>query len=390
MLIFWPFLSHPHTLLGAGVSPSEFDPNSPWMWVYIASIAIVPFFMMYAQKFQSKVILGEISKSLIKLKDMREDARKQAIDYVKTAINQSSLFSADPTSGVDKFLEYFTIMPVDLDPSGIISKLDHIMRTRDDRLRFEVRRLCGNVSVKEISQVENILEAATALNMLYKVVRHFYLLGKRTTSMFVLVQLQMVMPLLLEEAEALQKAIGAFKKGQPIGDGIGPMVVGNMMLGKEKKLVTRETVYTEDEYKDRKVYLLKAEGPAGTVGRPGEAISRIVGELGIKLDAIIMIDAALKLEGEKTGAIAEGIGAAIGGIGVEKYQIEDVATRFGIPVYAVIVKQSVQDAITIMRKEIADSFDRVTNTVYSIIEDKVPEGKSVLVVGVGNTLGVGQ
>src|SRR5690606_16909668 len=104
----------------------------------------------------------------------------------------------------------------------------------------------------------------------------------------------------------------------------------------------RETVYSEGEYKGRKLYLLKAEGPAGTVGRPGEAITRLAGDMGIKIDAIVMIDAALKLEGEKTGEVAEGIGAAIGGIGVEKYQIEEVATQMQIPVYAVIVKQSVR------------------------------------------------
>jgi hypothetical protein len=386
MFGFSPFLSQLGGLLGGG--SSDFDPNNPIMWVYIVSIAIVPFFMMYAQKFQSKVILGEISKSLVKLKTMRENARKEAIDYVKTSIKSST--PGDPAAGVDRFLEYFTIMPVDLDPSGIVRKLDLIMRTRDERLRAEVKKMCTGASDQEVTRVENILEAATALNLIYKVVRHFYLMGKRTTSMFVLVQLQMVMPLLLEEAEALQKAIGAFKRGQPIGDGIGPMIVGSMMLGKEKKLAARETVYSEDEYKGRKLYLLKAEGPAGTVGRPGEAINRLVGELGIKPDALIMIDAALKLEGEKTGSVAEGIGAAIGGIGVEKYQIEDVATKFDIPVYAVIVKQSVQDAITIMRKEIADSFEKVTSTVYSVIEDRTSEGQSVLIIGVGNTLGVGQ
>ncbi len=363
-----------------------FDPSNPMMWVYIISIATIPFFMMYAQKFQSRIILNDISKSLVKLKTMRENARKEAINYVKGAVKPSS----DPATGVDRFLEYFTIMPVDLDPSGIVRKLDHIMRTRDERLRAEVKKLCGGASDQEVSKIENILEAATALNMIYKVVRHFYLMGKRTTSMFVLVQLQMVMPLLLEEAEALQNAIGAFKRGQPIGDGIGPMVVGRMMLGKEKKLAARETVYSEEEYRGRKLYLLKAEGPSGTVGRPGEAMMRLVGDLGIKVDAIIMIDAALKLEGEKTGEVAEGIGAAIGGIGVEKYQIEEVATKFDIPVYAVIVKQSVQDAITIMRKEIADAAEKVANTVYSVIEDKTAEGQSVIVVGVGNTLGVSQ
>jgi hypothetical protein len=103
-----------------------------------------------------------------------------------------------------------------------------------------------------------------------------------------------------------------------------------------------------------------------------------------------MIDAALKLEGEKTGAIAEGVGSAIGGIGVERYQIEDVATKFSIPIYAIIVKQSVQDAITVMRKEISDSFDKLYNTVSAVIEDKTLEGDSILVIGVGNTAGVGQ
>jgi hypothetical protein len=359
------------------------------MWVYIISFAVVPFFMMYAQKFQSRVILGEISKSLVKLKTMREDARREAIDYVNSVLKTASA-SSDPASGIDKFLEYFTILPVDLDPNGLVQKIDHIMRTRDERVRAEIKKLCSGAPDQEISKIENILEAATALNLIYKVVRHYYLMGKRTTSMFVLVQLQMVMPLLLEEAEALRKAISAFKRGQPIGDGIGPMVVGKLMFGKKKTLAAKETIYSEDEYRGRKIYLLKAEGPAGTVGRPGEAITRLVGELGVKIDTIIMIDAALKLEGEKTGDVAEGIGVAIGGIGIEKYQVEEVATRFNIPVYAVIVKQSVQDAITIMRKEIADAFEKVTNTIYSIIEDKTSEGQSIMVIGVGNTIGVGQ
>ncbi len=382
MLGFSSFVSQLEGLFGG----SDFDPSSPWMWVYILSLAVIPFFMMYAQKFQSRIILNEISHSLVKLKTMKEHARGEAVNYVKTSMKPS----ADAGAGVDRLLEYFTIMPVDLDPSGIVRKLDHIMRTRDDRMRAEVRKLCGSAREQDLSRMENILEAATALNMIYKVVRHFYLMGKRTTSMFVLVQLQMVMPLLLEEAEALQKAIGAFKVGQPIGDSIGPMVVGRMMLGKEKKMAAKETVWTEDDYKGRKLYLLKAEGPNGTVGRPGEAIGRLAGDVGIKIDAIIMIDAALKLEGERTGDVAEGIGAAIGGIGVEKYQIEEVATKLGVPLYAIIIKQSVQDAITIMRKEIADASEKVTNTVYSVIEDKTSEGQSVLIVGVGNTLGVGQ
>lgn len=373
-------------VLQLGLTDSDFDLANPITYVYIISLAAIPFFMMYGQKMQGKVILGEISKSLLKLKTMKDSARNESIDYVKQTLQSQ----ADPTERIDKLLEFFAIMPVDIDPNGLVRKIEHITRVKDERMRLEVSKLCPNIGDYEISKIENMLEAATALNIIYKVVRHFYLMGKRTTSVFVLVQLQMVMPLLLEEADALQKAIGTFKKGQPIGDSIGPMVVGRMMLGKEKRYAAKETVFTEAEHNGRKLYLLKAEGPAGTVGRPGEAIQRLAGDLGIKFDAIIMIDAALKLEGEKTGAVAEGVGAAIGGIGVEKYHIEEIATKLNIPVYAVIIKQSVHDAITVMRKEIADAFEKATSAVYSLIDDKTLEGQSILIIGVGNTMGVGQ
>lgn len=372
--------------LGGLTNSKDFDPANPLAWVYIISLAIIPIFMLYGQKMQSKIILGEISKSLVTLKDMRDGARRDTIDYVKGVLGSR----ADPSGKIDKFLEYFTIMPVEMDPTGLVRKVEHVLHTKDEHMRSEVRRICPGIGDYELSKIENILEAATALNMIYKVVRHYFLMGKRTTSMFVLVQLQMVMPLLIEEASAMKKAIGAFQKGQPIGDGIGPMVVGRMMLGKEKIRAAKETVYSEAEHAGRKLYLLKAEGPSGTVGRPGEAIVRLVEDLGLKIDAIVMIDAALKLEGEKTGDVAEGIGAAVGGIGVERYHIEEIATKFDIPVYAVIVKQSIQDAITIMRKEIADSIGKVADTVHGIIEDKTEEGQSILVIGVGNTMGVAQ
>jgi hypothetical protein len=108
------------------------------------------------------------------------------------------------------------------------------------------------------------------------------------------------------------------------------------------------------------------------------------------VDAIIMVDAALKLEGEKTGEIAEGIGAAIGGIGVDRYQIEAVATKNGIPLYAIVIKQSLTEAISIMRKDIAETFDKVSKRVDRIIDEKTKKGDKILIVGVGNTFGVGQ
>ena len=103
-----------------------------------------------------------------------------------------------------------------------------------------------------------------------------------------------------------------------------------------------------------------------------------------------MVDAALKLEGEESGSVAQGFGAAIGGIGTDRFQMEEIATKHKIPIYAIVVKQSIKDAITIMKKEIADSAEKVTSQVYEIIKENTKTGQSVLVIGVGNTLGVSQ
>ncbi|MDG6924365.1 MAG: DUF1512 family protein [Nitrososphaerota archaeon] len=91
----------------------------------------------------------------------------------------------------------------------------------------------------------------------------------------------------------------------------------------------------------------------------------------------------------ETHAIAEGIGAAIGGIGVEKYRIEAQSVKAGILMYAVVVKQSLVDAISVMLKEIAEASDKVVAVVQRITEEKTKEGDTILIVGVGNTLRVG-
>src|SRR5271157_5358882 len=118
------------------------------------------------------------------------------------------------------------------------------------------------------------------------------------------------------------------------------MVAGKFMLGHDKVEIDRETVYAKSDYKGRNLVVMKAEGPMGTVGRPHTGLERILQDSSNNVKAIVMVDAALKLEGENTGEIAEGVGAAIGGIGVEKYRIEAVAVKSNVPMYAVVVKQS--------------------------------------------------
>jgi hypothetical protein len=360
-----------------------FDTTSLISLFWIGFIVITFF---YQTRLQSYLALNDISRGLNKLKVMKDKARKDAIDYL---VNVGKA-AADPTQRVDQFLDYVTIMPVDIDPAGLVGKIDHVVTTNNDRVRAEVGALLNQNNPVTVSISENLLEVATSLNQIHKIVRHFYLLGKKTNSYFTLIQLQMLMPMIIQEADALLNAVDSFKMGQPVGDGIGAVVVSRYMAGKEKRVVAKDTVMAVTEYKGRKLYVLKADGPMAYVGQPGVAIKKIIEDMGVKPSAIVMIDAALKLEGEKTGEIAEGVGAAIGGIGVEKFQIEEAATNAKVPLYAILVKQSILEAITVMRREIAEAADKVIQVLNRVIEEKTKEGDEVLVAGIGNTLGVAQ
>jgi len=198
----------------------------------------------------------------------------------------------------------------------------------------------------------------------------------------------MMLPFVMEEANDLKEAVNALKKGQPIGDGIGPMVVGKLMLGTKKQTAAFETVWSETEYEGRKIILLKAEGPAASVGRPGDAIEELVSQK--KPDILIMVDAAMKLEGEESASTAQGFGAAIGGIGTDRFQIEEVATKHKIPLFAIVIKESIKDAMSLMTKEIADKSVEVRSQINEMIKENTSSGKVVLLVGLGNTLGVAQ
>lgn len=357
------------------------DSNPLLMLVWILPIII---FIFYGQRIQLQVTSGEIKKAIKKLDAYRIEARSELISHVKTKMNPKE----DPTKKIDRFLDYFTIMPVDMDPNGIVEKVRHTVRSREDYSRNHVKSLSSETDELELTKIITLLEIATSLHMIFKIVNHMYLTAKKQNNYPLILPLQMILPFIMEEAEAITKAIPAFKSGQPIGDGIGPMVVGKMMLDSKKEVVAFQTVFCEKEFDGRKLILLKAEGPGSTVGRPGDAVETIVGRS--KPDIMIMVDAALKMEGEDSAITAQGFGAAIGGIGTERFQIEDIATKNNIPIFAIVIKQSVKEAITLMTKDIANQAEMVRAQVYEMIHENTTPGQSVLLIGVGNTIGVPQ
>jgi len=357
------------------------DTNPLMMLVWILPIIL---FVFYGQRIQLYVTSSELKKGIKKLDSFREESRTELIDYLKKNIK----LEVDPVKKIDQFIDYFTIMPVDMDPNGIVDKVQHTVRAREDYTREHLKSLSPQISDLELSKVQTLLEIASSLQMIYKIINHMFLTAKKQNNYPLILPLQMILPFIMEQAVAMKDSIPAFKLGQPVGDGIGPMVVGKMMLPCEKQTVSFQTVLAKTNFEDRTLYLLKAEGPGSTVGRPADALDDITSNS--KIDAIIMIDAALKMEGEDSASIARGFGAAIGGIGTERFTIEAIATSKKIPIFSIVVKQSISEAITLMTKEIADTADDVSAQVYEMIKENTREGQSVVIIGVGNTAGVPQ
>ena len=397
------------SLLGMGD-----DSNPLMMLVWILPIIL---FVFYGQRIQLMVTSGEIRKGIKRLDAYGTESRAELASYVSEVLaglgagpgggggeggpggkprrraaaggGPAGPADADLDSRIDTLLDYFTIMPADMDPSGIVPKIEHVVRSREDHTRRHVRQLCPGIGDGELSRVQTLLEIATVLRLLHRVVNHMYLTAKKQKNFPLILPLQMALPFVMEQAEAMRAAVPAFRAGQPVGDGIGPMVVGSMMAGLEKRDAAFQTVVAEGSIDGRSARLLKARGPDSTVGRPGEAVESMLSS-GEGIDLIIMVDAALKMEGEESASIAQGFGAAIGGIGTERFRIEQAAAERGVPVLAIVVKQSAKEAVGLMTRRIAETAADVRSRVRRMIAENTEEGQTVLVVGVGNTSGVPQ
>ncbi len=357
--------------------------------LYILLFVVLIFF---GQRIQFHLSLMEVGGILRQLLHLRNAAVKMTMDELKKYSSDK-----DINSKFERLLNSFMIMPEAVDPAGIVKKIEHIVDIREARFLEDVRRLINQeIEESKIRNLSNMVEATMALNIIYKIIQHYYLLAKKTKNFFVMAQLQMIAPLIFNEAKSYLQALNAFKLGTPIGDSIGPLIVHKFMNHEETKILEHKKDYVKDtdlykvERGGRIFYIIKATGPGGNVGKPGEAIKKVINSLkrkNEKIAGVIMIDAALKLEGEKTGEVAEGVGAAIGGIGVEKFKIEEIATKNKLPLYAIIIKQSLMEAITTMKKEIADSVSDAISRIERISKEELVDG-SIILAGIGNTIGV--
>jgi len=186
------------------------DSSNPLMTlIWILPIII---FVFYGQRIQLIITSGDIKKKLTKLDELRNDSRAELLGYIKKNLT----YTDNTVKKLDTFLDYFTIMPVDIDPNGIVPKIHHLVRSREDTTRKQIRSLFSEIDTMDLSKVQNILEIVTTLQLLQKVVRHLFLTAKKQNNYPMILPLQMILPFIMEQAEALNDAVPAFKQGHQL------------------------------------------------------------------------------------------------------------------------------------------------------------------------------
>ncbi len=349
--------------------------------------------MFYGQKLQGWKAAKEIQAGLDKLKKWNDECKQILITNFKEFADKKKT-QKDLMFQIEEFITFITIAPVSLDPYGIIPKFDHVVDVRDYRFKEEVGNLAPNADSVQRSNLENLLEVTMAIDFIYRLIRHYLILGKKSKSMILLLQISMQLGLILAMAKAYFHAAKAFSEGSPIGDALGPLVVASFIRTVSEgeidaNEIEKETIVQEVNFEDRTIYVVRAKGPGGTVGKPGKVIKNLIEQHGDSISRIIMIDAGLKLTGDKTGSIAIGVGAAIGGLGIEKHYIEESTTDKAIPIDALICKQSLEDAITTMKRPITQSVPKFVEKIKMAIRNRTEKGTKIILAGIGNSIGVG-
>ena len=309
----------------------------------------------------------------------------EAADIVTRICMEKGTLRTGIKERVKEAMEFFLIPPVDLDPYGILKKLEHLFDKAEDRFHMLVDEISPGCSEVWRANIISLLKGGIGINTLAKMVRHYVELVKKTNNLQLAMLFQMNLPIIKKVARAHMAGVRAISRGEPIGDGVGPLVAARLMRG-EAKEIARDVVYSEEVIRDRRVLVVKARGPGAALGKLGDAVKRLAESNTV--GKIITVDASLKMEGEPTGKVSQGIGAAIGDPGPEKAKIEEVAVEKNVPLEAVAIKMSLEEAISPMIEEVYSSVPEAIRRVEESIASS-PADRKVILVGVGNTCGIG-
>ncbi len=347
---------------------------------FIGTVIWIGFFvvMMF---FYPRLMLMQMVAKLEHTAVMLEGYTQKTKQIVLRRITKKS--TAELREKINNFMEFFAVEPVNLDPYGILNKLDHLVTQIEDKFKDFSKEVAPKMNPEDQASLVGGLSGAITMNQISKIVRHFVETIKKTKNLQLALVLQMQMPFIEKIAKAMVNGTETMANGWPMGDSAGPLVASQLIGDSHGKEIS-DTIVVRKKIKGRNVVILKAKGPGGRLGKPWEVIEKEVKRGNVA--KILSIDAAGKLEGEKTGSVAEGIGVAMGSF--YRAFIENVATEKKVPVESIAIKMAPEEAIMNMPTDVVKAVPRAVYLVEQNIKNTKKKG-TIIVVGVGNTSGVG-
>lgn len=338
------------------------------------------FFILFGPRLMVTQTIFKLEKDVSELETMATSSR----DAVVKATSKKP--SAVVRERIRKFMDFFAVSPVDVDPYRIIRKIDMVVRQSDNRFKLFVKQIGPEFGAEQAANIKNALAGAMTVHQIAKTVRHFLELIKKYKLLQLAMLLQMQLPLIRRFAKAAAAATDAFVDGTPIGDGIGALVAATLMKGKPRVFADDEFVVTRAEVAGSPIFVAKADGPGASTGYPGKFLLKFTKKQ--RIDRIITVDAGLRLEGEKAGGVAEGVGVAMGGTGVDRYEIEEFSVNRQIPLDAVVIKVNEEEALSPMPKDVLTAVPNALEAVKDAVK-RAGRREQILIIGIGNTCGIG-
>ncbi|HEX3014096.1 MAG TPA: DUF1512 family protein, partial [Methanobacterium sp.] len=273
---------------------------SPFDIIGILVIVLLIFLIPWIVRVRA---LSSVTRAALELENMVQESKELLIKMSK----EKGKPVLDPSDTIEGFMEFFVVPPVDLDPNGLVRKFEKILDLSEDKFKQMVKEVAPLADEETKANIVMTLKATLAINDVAKQVRHNLELGRKG-NLQILLMLQMSIPLIMRVVKAQFDGTKTFSEGKPIGDGVGPIVAGLLMKDYKTEYMhdIEDMFVAKKRMEERDLVIARAKGPGARVGRVGKVVRSILAKESI--DKIITVDAAVKLEGEETGKVAQGIG----------------------------------------------------------------------------------
>lgn len=344
--------------------------------MYILSAAIGAIVNYYMMTKYMKMMLVE------------QTTAKQVQYFCKDVLNEIKEYLSPHKEYLVKIRMSKPIFPETLDPNNIWEKMSNIISGYITDTYDYLRSKYGELTPEHVIECRYIL-VAQALEVIQLWAKHIEIATKHGLSQLENVTYKMLLAQLMKQALLVTDLIDADNLSLPMGDAAGPLTI--LHLTKELSAVNVDDMLVAEEQRDGKQILYITSGELNSFNFIGDKVTKIVKAAHPKEQTeghkkcLLTLDAQGKLLSMETGEIGYHFGAAIGGIGLQKYRLEEL-TLDGYEPRAMTVTMSIRDAIAPMSKKIHEASFKLADAVVKFINDT--DYEYYVVIGIGNQEGL--